>query len=82
MVRFAVIFYVKNSDALTTLTLQNLLIAAKSFQFSVTTVAFQRRALAAIRASRAKRCATPGASRGNLPLLTRHGSDGIAWMSE
>jgi hypothetical protein len=59
IVRFAVIgtpnFYLKNSDALRILTLQNNLIAAKSFQFSVTAGAFQRRALAAIRASRAKR---------------------------
>src|SRR6185369_1469924 len=47
--------YLKNSDALRTFTLQNLLMAAKSFQFSVTTVALQRRALVAMRASRARR---------------------------
>src|SRR6476646_1157424 len=46
--------YLKNSDALRTFTLHNLLMAAKSLQFSVTTVAFQRRELAAMRASSAR----------------------------
>src|SRR5215216_5982711 len=42
--------------------------ALKSVQFSVTTCAFHRRALTAIRTSRAIRCETPGASRCSFPF--------------